>query len=286
MAKATQRQRTSRQASRTKAARKRVAQARRWTMAVCMFLGMVLLVGGSWKIYSLDLVARAGMAFGESVDSLMASSGFRLNQIEVTGRDKTDVALIKNAIGMVQGHSIFSASLSDIRTQLEAISTVRHATVERRLPDRLFVQLQERVPVAVWQNNQILRVVDADGKVLEKEQPEAYKHLMVVVGVDAPKHLPELFHLLNDQHSLVADVTSAVRVGGRRWDLRLKNGVKVLLPEEDPSQALQKLAQWKQEKKIMEKAISAIDFRLKERVFIRLTPEESPKKAGGPAQEV
>jgi cell division protein FtsQ len=286
MARATQRQQTSRKASRTKAKKKRVARARRWGMGIAAATGLALLAGGSWQIYSMDLFTRAGLAIDESINEMMASAGFRLNQIEVSGRDKTDAARIKEAIAIEQGHSIFTTSLADIRANLEKIDTVRRATVERRLPDRLYVQLEERTPVAVWQNHQTLRVVDADGVVLQKESAAEHRHLMVVVGEDAPKHLPELFRLLTEQASLVPEVTSAVRVGGRRWDLRLKNGIKVLLPEDEPAEALRKLAEWKEEKKILEKAISAIDFRLKERVFIRLTPEDGQKPSSGPAQEV
>ena len=286
MARATQRQQTSRKASRTKAKKKRVARARRWGMGIAAATGLTLVIGGSWQIYSMDLFTRAGQAMDASLNGMMASAGFRLNQIEVTGRDKTDAARIKQAIAIEQGHSIFTTSLADIRASLEKIDTVRRATVERRLPDRLYVQLEERTPVAVWQNRQTLRVVDADGVVLEKESASEHRHLMVVVGEDAPKHLPELFRLLTEQASLVPEVTSAVRVGGRRWDLRLKNGIKVLLPEDEPAEALRKLAEWKEEKKILEKAISAIDFRLKERVFIRITPEDGEKPASGPAQEV
>lgn len=287
MARATQRQQTSRKASRTKAKKKRVAQLRRWSMVLAGMTAVALVAGGGWKIYSMDIVSRTLSSVGRSCDEKVASSGFRLNQIEVKGREKTDAVMIRDAIGVAQGDSIFAASLDDIRTRLEAIGTVRRATVERRLPDRLFVMLEERMPVAVWQHQGKLRVVDADGVVLAKESPEAHRRLMVVVGADAPKHLPELFRLLTAEASLAQDVTSAVRVGGRRWDLRLKNGVKVMLPEEEPAEALNKLAQWKEEKKIMEKAISAIDFRLRERVFIRLTPEEQQKKtSGGKAQEV
>lgn len=287
MARTTQRQQTSRKASRTKAKKKRVAKARRWGMAAVVLSGALLVIGGSWKIYSLDLFTRAGEAVVNHSNDLLAGVGFRLNQIEVKGRHKTETALIKQAINVAQGGSIFATSLDEIRHNLEKVDTVRRARVERRLPDRLYVELEERMPVAVWQNRQMLRVVDADGVVLERELPAQHKHLMVVVGEDAPKHLPELFRLLTSESALVADITSAVRVGGRRWDLRLKNGVKVLLPEENPAEALRKLAEWKEQKKIMEKAISAIDFRVKERVFIRVTsPEKGKPAASGKAQEV
>jgi cell division protein FtsQ len=287
MARATQRQQTSRKASRTKAKKKLAQRARRWGFSIGAGIGVLLLAGGSWQIYSLDLITRAGRAVDASVSKGMASAGFRLNQIEVKGRHKTDATRIKEAIGIAQGDSIFTSSLDDIRTNLEAIDTVRRATVERRLPDRLFIEIEERTPVAVWQNQQTLKVVDADGVVLTKEPPAEHRHLMVVVGEDAPRHLPELFRLLTAQASLAPEVTSAVRVGGRRWDLRLKNGIKVMLPEDEPADALRKLAAWKEEKKILEKAITAIDFRLKERVFIRLTPEEGQKPAtAGKAQEV
>jgi len=127
MARATQRQQTSRKASRTKAKKKRVAQARRWGMGVAVLAGALLVVGGSWQIYSLDLFTRAGDAMRSSANDTLALAGFRLNQIEVKGREKTEPALIKQAIGMEQGSSVFTASIDDIRANLEKIGTVRRA---------------------------------------------------------------------------------------------------------------------------------------------------------------
>jgi cell division protein FtsQ len=84
--------------------------------------------------------------------------------------------------------------------------------------------------------------------------------------------------MLSQKPALFARVRAAVRVGSRRWDVRLKNGIKVHLPEAQPADAWSRLAELAAEHRIFERDVAAIDLRLPDRLVLRLTPEAAARK--------
>jgi cell division protein FtsQ len=68
-------------------------------------------------------------------------------------------------------------------------------------------------------------------------------------------------------------VEAGVLIGERRWNLRLKSGIDVKLPETNPQAAIATLLRLERESRILERAILAIDLRVEGRAFLRLTQE-------------
>ena len=151
---------------------------------------------------------------------------------------------------------------------------MRTANIARRLPSTIEVKLEEREPFALWQNRGELRLIDREGVVITGQDLGRYARLPMVVGDDAAKHAAALLDLLSNQPAVQARVEAAVRVGGRRWNLRLHNGVDVLLPELEAAQALQRLVLLDAEQKILERELLVIDLRVSDRLILRLAPDE------------
>jgi cell division protein FtsQ len=107
----------------------------------------------------------------------------------------------------------------------------------------------------------------------------------MVVGEDAPVHAASLVEMLRSEPALAARVAAAVRVGGRRWNLKLDGGVEVQLPEENPAEAWAQLARLDRSNSLLARNIEAVDLRLPDRLVVRTVPEpqkEAPKKSGRP----
>src|SRR5690606_33811569 len=130
------------------------------------------------------------------------------------------------------------------------------AAVERRLPDTIHVRLVERRPLALWQNDGRITVIDHDGREISGADPARFSALPLVVGDDAPQHAIQLLALLALEPDLGRRVTAAVRVGGRRWNLRMDAGdgakIDVHLPEINPGAAWARLAELERSKKLLD----------------------------------
>lgn len=205
--------------------------------------------------------------------SLTGMIGLRVSDLQVEGRHMADRQAVTDAIRIQRDMPILGYDLESARTRLEALPWVETAMVERRLPDTIFVSLTERHPLALWQRNGKFSVIDAKGVEITTDQVGAYSGLPVVVGSDAPPAAENLLLMLDGEPELKRRVTAAVRVGGRRWNLRLDNRVDVKLPELDPAVAWSALAQLERDQKLLEREIVAVDFRQSDRMIVQLTPE-------------
>ncbi|MGE0223963.1 MAG: cell division protein FtsQ/DivIB [Acetobacteraceae bacterium] len=209
----------------------------------------------------------------ERVGDMAAGFGLRVADIVIEGRANTPEPLLRAAIGISKGDPILGFSVEEARKRIEELSWVEHATVERRLPDTVIVVLQERRPFAIWQNQGKFLLIDRAGQVVTNRDVVDFKHLPLVVGVGAPLAAAALLDALTDRPALAARVEAAVRVGGRRWNLHLKNGADVMLPEGHERVAIDRLMQLHETQAILDRPLLAIDMRLGDRLVVRPRPD-------------
>lgn len=226
---------------------------------------------GSWFVMS-GTSARIGQKIDSALLNTTGGWGFAVKKIDVDGRHYTDVDTLKAMLNIEKGDPIFSFEPAKAKTLLEKISWVKTAHVERRLPDTIYIKLTERKPFALWQRNQKLALVDSDGVILTTENLQNFKDLIILVGDDAPKKASALLVMLQAEPLIEERVEAATLVGGRRWDLKLKSGADVKLPEDELGLALRKLATNHEEDGILDKNVLSIDVREGDRITVRTKP--------------
>jgi cell division protein FtsQ len=182
--------------------------------------------------------------------------------------------LLPAALGVSKGDPILGFSLELVRQRVESLSWVEHATIERRLPDTVVVFLQERRPFAIWQNQAKFVLIDRTGQVVANQNVAEFRQLPLVVGAGAPAAAATLIDALTDRPDLQKRIIAAVRVGERRWNLRLNNGADVMLPEGHEVQAIDRLMQLQQQHALLDRPLAAIDMRLGDRLVLRPRPDE------------
>lgn len=202
----------------------------------------------------------------------MVDSGFVVREVSVEGRQNANLQAMKYVVDIDKGQSIFEPNIDEIRSKLENITWIKAAIVERHLPNGIAIHIEERVPIALWQNKGKLSIIDKDGEVLNDSHLARFKNLIILVGEDAPKQAKDLIAMISAEDNLKTRVESAKWIGGRRWDLYLKNGVSVKLPEDDLGQAVRRLADAQGEAKLMDRKIQSIDLRDPLRIVVQTAP--------------
>ena len=197
-----------------------------------------------------------------------ANAGFKVKDILVTGRRQIPAEDLLGSLSIKQGMPILGVSIAEAQKSLTDISWVKDVSISRHLPDTIIVALQERTPVALWQHNKKISLIDKDGVVLTAENLDAWQNLPLVVGEGAEKSVTEMLDTLNAEPHIANELVSAVRVEERRWDLHLKNNIIVKLPEQDIELALRQLATLEEKKNILERNVASIDFRQSDRIMI------------------
>ncbi len=197
--------------------------------------------------------------------------GLSVRSVTVAGREQTETQEILEALGVAVGDSILHTDIVAAQQRLAKLPWVGHATVFRKLPDTLHIEIEERQPIAIWQIDRRMVLVDHLGApITEKDVPE-YVHLPLVVGKGAAQAASELLTILSQERWLQRRVAAAVRVGGRRWDLRLQNGIDIRLPETDPQAAWRALAAYEAREGLLGRDVEVVDLRLPDQLIVRLS---------------
>ncbi len=197
-----------------------------------------------------------------------------ITRIVVQGERLTSPHDVTEALGMSPGDPIMGFSIEEAERNVEALPFVETAIVQRHLPGTVVVELTERKPFAVWQDQGRFQLIDRTGTVVQNQglngkDAQAFARLPLVVGAGAPPAAAALIDALDDNPAIRADVVAAVRVGQRRWNLTLRNGCDVLLPEAEAAAALRRLSAFEHDHKLLERPLVAIDMRLPDRLVLR-----------------
>jgi cell division protein FtsQ len=218
--------------------------------------------------------------------ALSAWGGFRIEQVDVVGRDQTDPKALLAAAGLKRGDSILAFSPEAARQRIESLSWVASAAVERRLPDTVAITIVERKPIALWQHNEKITLIDSAGANLGPVAIEAAPGLPLIVGGDAAPHASALLGLLADHPEIAKRVQASNWIGSRRWDLKLDNGIEVRLPEDGVAEALQQLADAEASSRILERDVAVVDLRLAGKMIVRLAHDLPPPAKTKPQQGI
>jgi len=248
------------------------------------YLGTWLTVGflsgvvtlGLWQGGHLDTFIRE---HGQPHHALARVLGLGLESITISGIAQMSAREVLSAAGLDSKLSLPFLDVNDLRERLERVPMVASATVRKLYPNELVITLTEREPYAIWQNNGELFVIAADGTVIDLMQDERYLDLPFVVGENANVRSKEYFALLDAAGTLKGRIRAGTLVAGRRWTLKMDNGMDVRLPEKGAADALARLVKLETEQKILEKDVLAIDLRMADRVVVRLTEEAALARA-------
>jgi len=249
--------------------RPRSARARHLRIVGYAAIFLASLSGAAYWSWSSGWVAYVSQVGQNELVRLSADFGLRLNELRVEGRKETDKPAILAALGAAKGQALLAVDLETARRRLIDLPWVTDAIVERRLPDQLFVQLVEAEPMALWQKQGRLSLVGRSGEILLEGDVSRFAGLPVIVGDGAPQAAAALFDLLSGAPELRARVAAAVFIGGRRWNIRLDNGIDVKLPEIDAAAAWARLALFEQQHRLLTKDINVIDLRQPEKLVVR-----------------
>src|SRR6478736_2860150 len=210
-----------------------------------------------------DRIPTVVEAFKDVRDAAANAAGFRIVSVALAGQHHISREDVLAAAGVTDTTSLLFLDVEQTRERRKSNPWIADATVLKLYPGELQIGIREREAFALWQKDGRVSVIADDGTVLDR--------------------YPDLR----------ASVRATVLVGERRWNLRLKNGIDVRLPETDIAPALERLVALDKEKNLTTRDIVAIDLRLPDRVTVRLSEaaaqaridaaKDKAKKKGGSA---
>lgn len=265
---------------------RRIRQHLRKAAFGLMLLLVLALIGGTvWAVrdgFFVRSYDATRAACTNQLERLSFSLGLTLKEIRIEGIHYVNREVIMDALALSPDthYAMLTLSGAELAGRLKSIEFIRHASVEKSFPDTIVIRVTERDPVAIWQHQGMLSLIDEEGVVLKERDVGAFWKLPMLVGQDAVFHAKTLLAFLTTQPKLFEQVAAMTHVSGRRWDIVMQNGTTIRLPEESPDTAWATLASLENEQQLLEKQIKIIDLRLPEKVYILPLPPQLPDDDG------
>ena len=138
------------------------------------------------RVFLWTLVGAAAASVGVfSVRYLLYSPPMLLlkpDQIEVSGNHIVAKEDVQKLFVHDRNRSVLRIPLDARRTEIEELSWVEDASVQRILPNRVRVLITERTPIAFFRNGTELTLIDAHGVLLDRPEGEDF-HFPIVTGL-------------------------------------------------------------------------------------------------------
>ncbi|WP_062204568.1 cell division protein FtsQ/DivIB [Aureimonas sp. AU12] len=222
---------------------------------------------GSTALYGMVLGAHTASV----VDFVAEPLGLSIDSVDVTGFSETSEIDLLQTLWMTGAQTLPALDVDAARQAIEAMPWIESATIVKEYPNRVRIAVVEKQPFALWQRDKDLWIVDHEGKEIVPYATTRFTDLPFVVGPGAAREASDILDKMALVPELDTRVKAYVRVGDRRWDLRLDNGVVVRLPELEPIEAAAAVMRLDRAEGLLSREIVSVDMRIEDRVVVKLT---------------
>ncbi|MAT87553.1 MAG: cell division protein FtsQ [Aestuariivita sp.] len=167
--------------------------------------------------------------------------------------------------------SKFDLDLDHMRQIILGLGPIEQVDVRVRSGGVLQVDVVERVPAFLWRHDNGLEVLDENGIFVRTIASRSqYGDLPLIAGEGADVQVAQAKQLFIASRPLQDRLRGLVYVGERRWDIVLDKGQRLMLPEENPLLALERIIAMDQAEDLLKRSVKAVDLRLINRPTLQL----------------
>lgn len=272
-------------AAKKRSAKKPAAKpARRLKLMGYAFIGFAALSAAAFAALFVDFKTLPTQIADAGRDAVR-SAGFRVDEVDVRGARRFSHEQITSIASVDMAATMFGQDIAQMQERLETKTWIESARITRKLPNVLAIEISEYEPFARWQLNGALQLVDTQGAPFMAIKRDEWRQLPLIVGPGAPEAAGPLAEALLTHPGLARRLTSATRIGNRRWDLAFRSGAVVKLPEDGVFEKLGQLSAMQADNKLLDGPAMRIDMRMDQMLAISTTPNPKPRPASLTAQE-
>ena len=199
--------------------------------------------------------------------------GFAVGEIKISGHGETSEIDILQELGLDGGTSLIGFDTEAARQRIQKMPWVASAQVTKLYPGGLSVKVSEKSAYAVWQHQDKVALIEADGREIAPFSDEKHLGLPLIIGEGANLKAREIVQAMAGFPGLASQVKAYALVGARRWDLQLNDGVTLKLPEKDAGSALAVVAKLEAEQGLFGRDIESVDLRINDRIIVQISPD-------------
>lgn len=174
---------------------------------------------------------------------LKDTRAFPLRTIEIRGDLKQlRFSEVEEVVSKQMKQGFFSLNIKKIQNSLQVLPWVAQVVIQRVWPDRLKITLYEQIPQAVWNEKGIL---DTEAKIFYPSLQSIPEKLPHFNGpeIKAVEMKQQYFHFLEKLTPLGLSISELNVEPDGTWQIRLNNGIKLILGKTALNERLERLMQ-------------------------------------------
>lgn len=229
-------------------------------------LGLGLWLGDDGR--RAEIVGR----YDDIVRKIQERPEFMVSLLKVEGASPEVDTAIRAMMPVKLPASSFQIDLEALHEVITRLDAVAEAKLVIRADGLLEVRVTERQPAILWRHATGIEMLDADGhRVATLLDRAARPDLPLIAGEGAETSVLEALDLLAASGPILSRARGMVRVGERRWDIILDRGQKIMLPQDNPVRAIERLLAIDAAEDLMGRDFTHLDLRNQDRPTIRLS---------------
>jgi cell division protein FtsQ len=244
---------------------------------VLMRVGLpVVLLAGAVGLYLGDQDRRAALMgqFADLRAQIENRPEFMVTLMAIDGASQPVADAVRGMVTVPLPASSFQLDLEAMRAAIEQIDAVESVRLMVRSGGVLAVEITERKPAVLWRTEASVEMLDKTGhRVATLLDRTTRPDLPLITGVGAEDHVPEALAILAAAQPILPRVRGLVLLGDRRWDVVLDRDQRIMLPETDPVQAVEKAMAIDTAEEMLARDLAVVDLRNPDRPTLRLTAQ-------------
>ncbi|MDA8578047.1 cell division protein FtsQ/DivIB [Rhodobacteraceae bacterium] len=199
---------------------------------------------------------------------------FMIDLMSISGASDDVAQDIREVLNIDFPISSFDLDSAQMRETILGLDPVKEARVNVHWGEMVQIEIEERRPAIIWRTREALELLDETGAYVRTASSRLdYPQLNLIAGAGADQHVVQALALYDAARPLAERLRGMVYVGQRRWDVALDRDQRLMLPERDPVQALERIIGLDQAQDLLARDIEVVDMRLESRMTLRLGEE-------------
>ena len=206
--------------------------------------------------------------FKSLIDSYLSYSGMVLNEVYVNKSKESNVNNdnIIEVLNIDIGDPINSFNINNIRKRINDISWVKDSKIYLRPLGKLDIFILEHIPFGVLELNKNHYVIDNNGIRIKTIESFEFPDLFRLNGEGVTLAIKELPPIIQNLKQLNFEVLKVERVDLRRWNIFIKKGFYLKLPNQYPENSIEFLFPLNN---IDYNNLDSIDLRIENRISLK-----------------
>ena len=206
--------------------------------------------------------------FNSLIDSYSSYSGMVLKEVYVSKREKSNVNnnIIIEVLNINIGDPINSFNINNIRKRINELSWVKDSKIYLQPLGQLDILILEHIPYGVLEFDKNYYIIDNNGTRIKTIESFEFPSLFRLYGEGATLAIKELPPIIQKLKQLNFEILKVERVDLRRWNIFIKQGFYLKLPNLKPINSIEYLSPLKN---VNYNNLDFIDLRIENRISLK-----------------